>query len=138
MEGVTCEPASVFDALEFAGGKAFLRKVLVYSVRKCDAYVMRRGSELLALAMLHQVRARRVEFAMFVKPAAQKNMVALVRLAHLTLARLQQSGVLVFARVRVSDARAQRMARLVGFSHGNMKDAQIWLFRRNLGNDGRA
>jgi hypothetical protein len=129
MEGLSCRPATVFDALDFAGGKAFLRKVLVYSVRKCDAYIISKGADPLSLAMLHQVRARRVEFAMFVKPAAQKNMVAMVRLAHLTLSKLSQSGVLVYARVRISDARAQRMARLTGFMPGNMRNAEIWLFR---------
>jgi hypothetical protein len=57
-------------------------------------------------------------------------MVALVRMARLTIGRVVQSGVMVFARVRVSDARAQRMARLTGFEPSKMADPEIWIYRR--------
>jgi hypothetical protein len=122
-------PATVLDAMDFAGGRAFLRKVLVYQVRHTDATLVLTDETHLALAMLYRHRAKRVEYAMFVKPEAQRHMVGLVRLAQLTLSKLAQDGILVFAHVRSCDVRAQRMASLTGFVPGRMRDASIWFFR---------
>jgi hypothetical protein len=126
----TLRPATFFDALEFAGSRAFLRKVLVYQVRHAEAFVVENDGAKLALGMFWKHRAKRAEFALIVAPPAQSNMVALVRMARLTIGRVMQSGVMVFARVRVSDARAQRMARLTGFEPSKMADPEIWIYRR--------
>ena len=123
-------PATFFDALDFAGHKAFLRRALVYQVRHSEAFVVEKDGQKLALGMFWRVRARRVEFALSVLPGARENMVGLVRVAHLTIGRLVQSGSMVFAKVRTGDARAQRMARLVGFVPGRMKNPEIWIFGR--------
>lgn len=123
-------PATFFDALDFAGHRAFLRKVLVYQVRHGEAFVVEQGTEKLALGMFWRDRARRAEFALSVRPLARVHMVGLVRLAHLTIARVVQGGCMVFARVRMGDARGQRMARLVGFVPGRMRNPEIWIFAR--------
>jgi hypothetical protein len=128
---ISLRPATFFDALEFAGSRAFLRKVLVYQVRHAEAFVVEGDAGVrLALGMFWKHRAKRAEFALIVAPPAQSNMVAMVRMAQLTIGRVVQSGVLVFARIRVSDPRAQRMARLVGFAPSRMADPEIWIFRR--------
>lgn len=125
-------PATVLDAMEFAGGRAFLRKILVFQVRKTEAFLVTKQGQHVALAMLCRHRAKRVEYAMFVKPVAAQNMVGLVRLAHLTLSKLAQDGILVFAHMRGTNTQSCRMARLTGFEPGQMRDASIWFFRRNL------
>lgn len=121
--------ATFFDALAFAGHKAFLRRVLVYQVRHSEAFVVEHEGQRLALGMFWRHRAKRVEFALIVEPQAQKHMVALVRQAQLTIRAVVQGGILVFAKVRVSDARARRMAQLTGFAPGRMADASIMIFR---------
>ena len=123
------KPATVLDAMDFAGAKPFLRKILVYQVRKTEAFLILKGGETLALAMFYKQRARRVEYAMFTKAPASQHMIALVRLAHLTLGKMADAGVMVFAHVRETDGRAQRMARLTGFVPGKMRDRTIWFFR---------
>jgi hypothetical protein len=129
MGRLTATPCSQLQALEFAGNRRQLRKVLFYQVRHTDAYLIRAGGEPVALAMFFEKRKRLVEFAMTVKPEAAAHMTGLVRLAHLTLARFAQDGLLVMAHIRSSDARAQRMARMVGFTPGHMRDHSIWFFR---------
>lgn len=130
-------PATFFDALDFAGHKAFLRRALVYQVRHSEAFVVERGEQKLALAMFWRARAKRVEFGLSVLPEARGHMLGLCRVAHLTIGRVVQSGSMVFAKVRVGDARAQRMARLVGFVPGRMKNPEIWIFGRCHGNPNR-
>lgn len=124
---MTARPATVTDALEFAGARSLLRKALLYQVRNAPAEVIESGGEALALVMLHWQRRRRVEVAIHFRPAAQFHMIGLARLAQLTLARLGQDGILAFAIIRETDARAQRMARLAGFAPGGFRNATIWL-----------
>jgi hypothetical protein len=124
-------PATFFDALEFAGHRAFLRRALVFQVRNSEAFVVERDGKRLALAMFWRHRAKRAEFNLIVDPLAQAHMLGLVRLAQLTIGRVMQSGILVFAKVRVSDARARRMAQLVGFEPSRMADASVMIFRRD-------
>jgi hypothetical protein len=123
--------ATFFDALAFAGHKAFLRRVLVYQVKHSEAFVVELDGVRLALGMFWRHRAKRVEFCLIVDPPAQKHMIALVRLAQLTISKVMQSGILVFAKVRVSDARARRMAVLTGFVPSRLADQSIMFFRRS-------
>jgi hypothetical protein len=120
---------SMSDALAFAGGRSFLRKVLLYQVRHTQASLVLADGEPLALVMFYPQRKNLAEYAMVTRPAAAEHMTALVRLAHLTLSSMAQKGVLVMAKVRETDARAQRMARLVGFGPGRFRDRTIWLWR---------
>jgi hypothetical protein len=122
-------PATFFDALAFAGHKAFLRRVLVYQVKHSEAFVVEMDGVRLALGMFWRHRAKRAEFCLIIDPPAQKHMIALVRLAQLTISKVMQSGILVFAKVRVSDARARRMALLTGFVPSRMADQSIMFFR---------
>jgi hypothetical protein len=124
------------DAIAFAGAKSFLRKVLLFQVRKTQARLVMADGEEVALVMFHTRRARVTEFAMVTKLAASAHMLPLTRLAHLTLSQMAEKGILVIAHVRESDTRAQRMARLVGFGPGRFLDRTIWTFRRR-GDDGR-
>lgn len=118
------------EAIDFAGGRSFLRKVLLYQVRKAEARLVVANGEPVALVMFHTRRARMAEFAMVTHPAAARHMLALTRLAHLTLSQMAEKGILVIAHVRESEPRAQRMARLVGFGPGKFQDRTIWTFRR--------
>ena len=120
---------SMSDALAFAGGKSFLRKVLLYQIRHTQARLVLADGEPLALVMFYPHRRKLAEYAMVVRPPAALHMTGLVRLAHLTLSRMAQEGILVMARVRETDPRAQRMARLVGFGPGRFRDRTIWLWR---------
>lgn len=124
-----CRVPSMQDALAFAGGRSFLRKVLLYQVRHSKALLVLAAGEPLALVMFYTHRKRLAEYAMVTRPAAARHMTALTRLAHLTLSRMAQEGILVMAKVRETDARAQRMARLVGFGPGRFRDRTIWLWR---------
>lgn len=123
-------PATFFDALAFAGHKAFLRRVLIYQVKHSEAFVVELNGVRLALGMFWRHRAKRAEFCLIVDPPAQKHMIALVRLAQLTIAKVVQSGILVFAKVRVSDERARRMAKLTGFVPAKLSNPAIMFFRR--------
>lgn len=127
---ITARPATVFDAMTFAGGRAFLRRVLVWQVRNGRAEVLELDGEALALVMQHQARRRRVEVAIGFRPAAARHMPRLIRLAQLTLERMRQDGVLAVVRVRVSDARARRLARLAGFRETALGRGTIWTGKR--------
>jgi hypothetical protein len=131
---LTLRPATFFDACTFAGTAALRRKALVYQVRNGEAFVVERDGQPLALGMFWFHRKRRAEFALVVMPGAQQAMVGLVRIAHLTLSRMAESGVLVFALVRVTDARARRMASLVGFGPSRLEDPVVMVFRRARSN----
>ncbi len=118
------------DALDLAGGRPFLRKALLYSVRHFRSDVVLKGEQVLALVMMHYVRKKRVEIAFCFAPAASKNMLPLIGLAQLTIRRLAHDGILAYAMVRVTDARAQRMAMLAGLKPGGFADKTIWITRR--------
>jgi len=129
MGSVSARPATIFDAMAFAGARSFMRRALVYQVRHYGAEVIEADGQPLALVMLMWHRARRVEVAITFTPAAQHHMRGLVKLAHLTLLRFVQDGIVAFAHIRTTDARAQRMARLAGFRPGRLADRSIWIGR---------
>lgn len=130
MERLTARsPAAWPDVLEIAGRSGFFRRALILQRAKCDTIAFHAGGTLLAVAMLYRMRARRVEMALAIAPAAAAHMRALIRQAQLTLAVIAQTGVLVFARIDEANAQGQRMARLTGFRPGRMRDGTIWLWR---------
>src|SRR5690606_11883823 len=105
-------------ALKFAGGRPFMRRVLIHRTRRSEAMALLAGAEPLALVMLDRQRARRAELAIAFAPAAAAHMRALIRFAQLTLARFAQAGVLVFTRIEPRWRQGGRMARLTGFVPG--------------------
>lgn len=130
MSAVTAiAPAPWPAMLEMGGRSGFMRRAFILQRAKCDTIAYFAGGELLAVAMFFPVRRRLVELALAFAPAAARHMRALVRQAHLTLSRIAQTGVLVFARVEVGYARGARLAGLSGFSPGRLRDRQIWLWK---------
>jgi hypothetical protein len=127
---ITLRPATLFDAFAFGGNRGFLRKALVFQVRRSVAYVVERDGAALALVMIMGLRKRLAEFAMVLTPLAPAMLRWMIRLAHLTLTKIAQDGTLVKAHVRPSNAKARRMAELVGFQPGGFRDPSVWLFRR--------
>jgi len=121
--------ASALDALQFAGARPMLRKMLPYQARRFPSLLVLRAGVPVAFVTFASHPRRRVEFAMLVKPQAQSMMVGLVRLAHLTLCQLAQDGTRFYAHVRATSEVARRMARLVGFRPLRFRDGSIWLFR---------
>jgi hypothetical protein len=121
--------ATAFDALEFAGSRPMLRKLLPMQARRYPSLLVSRAGVAVAFVTFASHPRGRVEFAMLVKPPAQEMMIGLVRLAHLTLCHLAQDGTRFYAHVRASSEVARRMARLVGFRPLRFRDGSIWLFR---------
>jgi hypothetical protein len=118
------------DALEFAGGRRFLRKVLLASVRRMHSLAVLADGALVAIALFQVRGAGWAEFGMFVNPPAGRRMTGLVRLTHLTLSAMADDGVKLMCRVRESDPRARRMARIAGFEPAMLADRSIWIYRR--------
>lgn len=121
--------ATALDALNFAGGRPLLRKLLPYQARRYPSLLVMKAGDPVAFVTFASHPRRRVEFALLVKPQAQGMMVGLVRLAHLTLCQLAQDGTRFYAHVRTTNQVARRMARLVGFRPLRFRDGSIWLFR---------
>lgn len=123
-------PATEIDVLDFPGARGFGRRAMVFAIRNYAVEIISKRGEPLALVAMHWQRKRRVEIAFLFAPAASGHMVDLSRMAQLTLARLAQDGIMAFARIRQTDGRAQRMARLSGFSPSRLADKTIWVNRR--------
>lgn len=127
-EIVSVSPAPYSAMLEAGRNSAYLRRVLQLQRRKCQTIAYYDGAgELLAIAMLYAWRAKRVELAMSIQRASRPHMMQLVKTAHLTLARIVDAGILVFARVHPMNRAGQRMARLCGFRRAKLKDQAIWI-----------
>ncbi len=122
-------PAPRWAALEAAGRWPFMRRAMILQRLKCETVAFVDGDELLAIGMLFRLRTRLVEFALAITPAARPHMRRLIRHAHLTLAAIAETGVLVMSRISPSNEAGKRMARLTGFTHGRMRDPSIWLWK---------
>jgi hypothetical protein len=116
-------------ALEFAGGRSFMRKALVHQCRRCEAVAMYDDETPLALAMLDQTRARRVEIAAVFAPAARTHMRSIIRATQLTLRGFAQNRILAWSRVSPANRLGQRLAMLIGMEPGRMRDPAIWIYR---------
>jgi hypothetical protein len=116
-------------ALMFAGGRPFMRKVILYQTRRGEAVAILEDDEPVALAMLDRRRARRAELAIAFAPAARRHMLALVRLAQLTARRFAQNRILTFVHIRPDNMAGMRMAMATGFRPGGFRDRSIWLWR---------
>lgn len=130
MENLTAiSPVPPSLALEFSGGRPLARKVLLAQTRE-RAIALVAGGKPLAIAMLQAFAARphRAELAIWLAPAALGHVRALVRFAQLTLQKLAQTGVMVFARMRT--AAGERLGRMAGFRPGGLADRQIWIWRQ--------
>lgn len=116
-------------ALEFAGGKSFLRKVFVHQVRTSDSFALVEDGEPVVLMMLQYQRARRAELALAFTPAAARNMRRFIRFAQLTLRDIAQTGTLIYVRIAPGSPAGLRMAQLIGLTHGKMRDPAIWFWK---------
>lgn len=116
-------------ALEFAGGKPFLRKVFVHQVRNSDSLAMIEDGAPVVLMMLQYQRARRAELAVAFMPAAARHMRRFIRFAQLTLHEIAQTGILIYVRIAPGSLAGLRMARLIGLTHGKMRDPAIWFWK---------
>lgn len=116
-------------ALEFAGGRSFLRRALLHQTRVGESVAFVDDGEPVALAMLDGRRARRAELAITFKPAARRHMRQLIRHAQLTCARLAQNRILTFAVIRPGNGAGERMAMLAGFQPGRFKNPAIWIWK---------
>lgn len=123
-------PATEIDVLDFPGARGFSRRAMVFAIRHFKVELISKRGQPLALVAMHWQRKRRVEIAFLFAPAASQHMVDLARMAQLTLSKLAQDGTLAFARIRQTDGRAQRMARLSGFVPSRLADRTIWVNRR--------
>ena len=126
---MTLDPADTFTVLAFARGHGFLRRCLLWQARRAESFVVRHEGRALALAMFMPLKKRLREFALVLAPGAEKHLIRLMRLAHLTLSAVVQNGILVKAHVRESDARARRMAGLCGFRAARLKDTSVMIWR---------
>lgn len=116
-------------ALEFAGAKPFQRKVYVHQVRVSDSFALVEDGRPVVLMMLQYQRARRAELALAFTPAATRNMRRFVRFAQLTLREIAQTGTLVYVRIAPHSKAGLRMARIIGLTHGKMRDPAIWFWK---------
>lgn len=132
--------ATALDALEFAGSRTMLRRLLPMQARRFPSLLVSHDGQAVAFVTFASHPRRRVEFTMLVKPPAEQMMLGLVRLAHLTLCQLAQDGTRFYAHVRPTNLAGRRMARLVGFRPLRFRDGSIWLFRetRHDGNSQHA
>lgn len=83
------------------------------------------GGEVLAVAYLVPDDAGQIEFCLAVVPGARAHMLALCRLAHLTLTAAADDGAVVTCRVMEGNRSGERMARLTGFHHVS---GTVWRF----------
>ncbi|MDZ7822571.1 MAG: hypothetical protein U5K75_00025 [Ahrensia sp.] len=58
-------------------------------------------------------------------------MIGLCRIAHLTLRKIADTGIVIVAEVSPQNKTGLRMAELVGFSRSKLKNPKIWLEMRN-------
>jgi hypothetical protein len=122
-------PVPPSSALELAGGRPLYRKAFLHQCRIGKAIAIYDGATPLALAMLDDRRPRRAELCIAFFPGAERRMLELVRFAQLTIRRIADASIMVFARIDPVNRQACRMARLAGFRPGRMRDAAIWIWR---------
>ncbi|YBV97537.1 hypothetical protein M1D80_11850 [Phyllobacteriaceae bacterium JZ32] len=123
-------PAPFAALLEAGGARSYLRRALIAQRLKTESIAFYGSDdELLAIGMLYAWRRRRVELALSIRRAALPHMRQLIRTAHLTLSQMADAGILVFCRVNPMNRAGQRMAVLVGFRPGRLKDPAIWVWR---------
>ncbi|MCW5697913.1 MAG: hypothetical protein KIS96_14430 [Bauldia sp.] len=121
-------PAPPSAGLALAGGRARVRRGVLWQLRNADSVAIYDGGELLAVAMFGPHGWRRIEMALAIGASAAPRMHRLVRLAQMTLARIGKTH-LVVASVHPANAAGQRMARLVGFRPARCGPPGIWVFR---------
>lgn len=116
-------------ALELAGGRPLFRKVYLHQCRVGEAIAIFSGDRPLVLAMIDSRRRGRAELALAFFPGSDRQMLRLVRFAQLTIRRIADASIMVFARIDPASSQACRMARLAGFRPGRMRDPAIWIWR---------
>lgn len=108
-------PAAWSDCLACAGGRALARKAAIWQRGKGETCALFADGALLGVAYLVPDAEGRLEFCLSLRPAARANIMALCRLAHLTLTAAAENGAVVICHVMEGNRSGARMARLVGF-----------------------
>lgn len=120
-------PAPVTACLECRQGLAVLGRALLAQRMLCETMAVYDRGQLLAVVYLYRKTARRQLFALSILPTARPHMIALIRLAQLTLDAFAQSGVVTVAQVHPLNPAGQRMCQLAGFRQGK-RNREIWLY----------
>lgn len=123
------EPARPSAILAVAGAQVHMRRLAMLQGRTFPTTAIYRGDQVLAVAFFRVHSCKRLEFALAIHSAAKPHMRGLIRLAHLTLARLAET-YLVFANVHPRNSAGRRMARLTGFDPSKA-GPQFWIFGRD-------
>lgn len=122
-------PARLVDVLELAPAARRLRRAAFLQRAKSDSVSVLAGDQVLAVAMLYPETPETRELCLMFDPAAGGAMRTLLRLAHLMLREIDQTGVVIFARIRPSNRAGRRMARLAGFLETDAEDGWLWIWR---------
>ncbi len=118
---------------ETAGPVAWLRKAtLAQAFNSQTAAVVAPDGRTLAVGFFRPGRAREMRFALAIRPEAAGHMRQLIRLAHLTLAKIADTGLIVTTEIHPDNSAGQRMARLTGFRPGRPGTAKtLWVWRQH-------
>ncbi|BCH63007.1 hypothetical protein RvVAT039_02230 [Agrobacterium vitis] len=109
-------PALLTDCLDMAGPWSVTRKVFLWQHQNGDSISIFDDDGLLAMAFLVSRGDGTWEFALALRARARERMLELCRFAHLTLARLADTGAVIICHVMDGNKTGSRMARLVGFA----------------------
>lgn len=122
-------PAPYDAILQLALPAARMRKAMLWQVRKHDSLAVYCEDAPLAVAMFRQRPFNRIELAVAISRRAAPHMRGLVRIAHLTLARLCDHAT-VFAIIDPGNEAGLRMAKLIGLSR-RYSAARHWKERKD-------
>lgn len=126
-------PAPRTAIIEAANGQSRNRlRRLLHQYEKTQSIAYYRNGGLLAVAMMFEWRARRVELAMMFTSEARQFMLPLIRIAHLTLSKIFDNRIVVFAHVSPENNAARRMARLAGFRQSRLKQKSIMVWNGDM------
>lgn len=122
-------PARLTDVMALAPRHRRLYRATILQRQKSQTLSIFAGDTLLGVAMLFPEEVRTRELCLLLDKPAAGAMLPLVRLAQLTLARIADSGVVILARIKPTNAAGRRMARLVGFLETDAEDGRLWIWR---------
>ena len=124
-------PVAWTDLLDFAGTSGMYRKAFIAMASRGQVAAFADAGELVAIAFLVPVDGS-LEFCVGFKPRVRVHMRELVRLAHLTLGALAETGHAIHAHILPGNRSGERMARLAGF----VPDGSVSTLWRYVGRNG--
>lgn len=103
------------DCLELGGARGLMRKAAIYMRATGNSVGVLDDGVLIAAVFLVPNDAGEIEFALSLRAGARERMASLVRLAHLTLGQITDTGAVIICHVMPGNRAGVRMARLTGF-----------------------